>query len=163
MIITVQPSDIIKRCLWNEYKRFCLKNKSDEEIKKFIIDDKPFIISEDDAYVIGLLKIVETDNLIHRFKIYIEELLNDRSNLFENKLFINKNVIMNDVLDFKNRFPDSFKPSFEFKTSIDKLNNKIDDFYEKLSELKIYTKIFKDKTYNFISSNSVKTLIKDFN
>jgi len=160
MIITVQPSDIIKRCLWNEYKRFCLGGKSKDEIDLFIIEDKPFIISEDDAYVIGLLKVVETDNLVHRFKIYIEDLLNARSNLFDNKLFINKNTIMYDVLDFKNRFPISFKaPNFEYKSSIDELNQKIDEVYEELTKLKVYTKIIKDKTYNFVLSNSVKSLL----
>jgi len=159
MVITIHPSDIIKRCLWNEYKRFCLVDKTDDEIDRFIIEDKPFIISEDDSYVIGLLKVVETDNLVHRFKIHIEDLLKVRSNLFDNKLYINRNVVLNEVKDFKNRFPESFNPDFMYKKAIDELNEKIDEIYKKLEELTIYTKILNDKTYNFVSSNDVKSLI----
>lgn len=159
MNITVHPSDIIKRCLWNEYKRFCLVNKTNDEINEFITDDNPFIITEDDAYVIGLLKVVETDNLVHRFKIHIEDLLKVRSNLFDNKLYINRNVILNEVKDFKNRFPESFNPDFKYKKAIDELNEKISEIHQKLEELTIYTKILNDKTYNFVSSKDMKSLV----
>jgi hypothetical protein len=159
MIITIQPSDLIKRCLWLEYKRFCLLNVTEEEIDKIIVEDKPFVMIEEDAYVIGLLKVIETDNLVHRFNIYIEDLLNVRSNLFDNKLYINKNVILSEVREFKNRFPESFKPSFEYKTAIDDMNVHIDDIYERLEELKTFKKILNDKTYIFVSSSDVKNLI----
>jgi len=159
MIITIQPSGIIKRCLWNEYKRFCLVGKTEEEINKFIEEDKPFIITEEDSYVIGLLKVVETDNLVHRFKIYIEDILKVRSNLFDNKLYINRNVILNEVKNFKNRFPAAFKPSFEYNLAIDELNKKIDSVYKGLEELEVHTKYLNDKTYNFVLSNDVKSLI----
>jgi len=159
MNITVHPSDIIKRCLWNEYKRFCLVGKTDEQINEFIVEDKPFTILENDSYVIGLLKVVETDNLVHRFKIHIEDLLKVRSNLFDNKLYINRNVVLNEVKDFKNRFPDSFNPDFKYKLAIDELNEKLDETFEKLEECKIYTKILNDKTYNFVSSGDVKSLV----
>jgi hypothetical protein len=159
MVIKVRPSDIIKRCLWSDYKRFCLSSKTEDEINDFIIQDEEFELSENDAYVIGLLKVVETDNLVHRFKIHIEDLLKTRSNLFDNKLFINKNVILNEVKDFKNRFPKSYKPSFEYKVSIEELNKKIDDVYSNIEELKVFTKIIKDKTYNFVLSSSIKDLL----
>lgn len=157
MIITIQPSDLIKRCLWNEYKKYCLVEKSDNEINNIIIDDKPFIISEEDAYVIGLLKIVETDNLVHRFKLHIDDLLKVRSNLFDNKLFINRNLILSDIKEFKNRFPDSFKPSFEYKLSIEELNLFIDKVFIKIDNLKVYNKILNDKNYSFVLSNDVKS------
>jgi hypothetical protein len=159
MVIKIKPSDIIKRCLWNEYKRFCLSGKNENYINEFIIQDDEFELTENDAYVIGLLKVVETDNLVHRFKIYIEDLLKTRSNLFDNKLFINKNVILNEVKDFKNRFPKSYKPSFEYKVSIEELNEKIDGVYSDIQELKVFTKIIKEKTYNFVLSSSIKDLL----
>jgi len=159
MIITIQFSDIIKRCLWNEYKRFCLIDKTQDEIIKLIQEDKPFIISEEDAYVIGLLKVIETDNLVHRFKIHIDDLLKVRSNLFNSKLYINKNVILNETTDFRNRFPESFKPNFHYQLSIDSLYKFIDTTLEKLRELNIHTKILNDKTYIFVLSNDVKKII----
>ena len=39
MIITIQPSDIIKRCLWNEYKRYCLPGMKNVEVDAFIVED----------------------------------------------------------------------------------------------------------------------------
>ena len=41
MQIIITPEDIIKRCLWLEYKRFCLKDKDDGETKKIIEENKP--------------------------------------------------------------------------------------------------------------------------
>lgn len=159
MIITVHPSDLIKRCLWNEYKRYCLVDKSEEEVDDIIINDNSFIISEDDAYVIGLLKVVETDNLIHRFKVFIEDLLKVRSNLFDNKLYINRNIIINNVATFKKRFPESYKPPMEYKIAIDELNKFIDDISYKIEELKIYPKTINEKNYVFVLSNDVKSVL----
>lgn len=159
MIITVHPSDLIKRCLWAEYKKFCLSNITEEEINDIIIKDEPFVISENDSYVIGLLKVVETTNLIHRLKNHIEGLLNVKSNLFDNKLFINRNVIISEIKNFKNRFPDSFKPSFEYKKSIDELNSFIDEILIKVDDVKIHKKILNDKSYTFLLSSDIKSLI----
>jgi len=159
MIITIQPSDLIKRCLWSDYKRFCLTHLTDDDINKSIQEDKPFIISESDAYVIGLLKVIETDKIVYRFKIFIDELLKVRSNLFDSKLYINKNVVMNEVRDFKNRFPESYKPPFEYKLSIEELIKYVDELHINIDELKTFKKILNDKTYVFVSSNDVKSLI----
>ena len=159
MILTVQPSDLIKRCLWNEYKKYCLVEQNEENINNIIIEDKPFTLSEEDAYVIGLLKVVETDNLIHRFKSYIEDLLKVRSNLFDNKLYINRNIILNEVKTFKDRFPSAFKPNFIYRKSIDELLIFIDNVYEKLENLETHSKIINDKNYVFLLSNKVKNII----
>lgn len=159
MILTVQPSDLIKRCLWNEYKRYSLVDQSEEEINKIIVDDHPFVISEEDAYVIGLLKVVETDNLIHRFKVHIEDLLKVRSNLFDNKLYINRNIILGEVKSFKSRFPNAFKPNFVYRKSIDELFVYVDDVYGKLDNLKTYPKVINEKNYVFVLSNDVKSIV----
>jgi hypothetical protein len=57
MQIIVTPNDIIQRCLWDKYKRFCLHDNNEEEIKNIVEANKPVSLSENDAYVIGLLKI----------------------------------------------------------------------------------------------------------
>jgi len=159
MIITIQPSDIIKRCLWNEYKRFCLSDKSKDEINTLITEDQPFPISEDDAYVIGLLKVVETTNLIHRFKIHIGDLLKVRSNLFDNKLYINKNIIVNNVTNFKNRFPQSYTPNIGYKIAIDELLLHIDKVLININNMDVVEQIINDKTFIFVSSNKIKSVI----
>ncbi len=161
MIITVKPSDLIKRCLWTDYKRFCLCGIIEEDIDKLIEEDSPFTLSEDDAYVIGLLKVVETNNLVHRYKMHIDEVLKVKSNLFDNKLYINKNIILAELKDFRNRFPSSFKASFEYKIAIEDLIKYIDKMLIEIENLKIYKKILNEKTYIFVSSNDIKDMISN--
>jgi hypothetical protein len=160
MQILVTPEDIIKRCLWLEYKRFCLKNKNDNEIKLIIEENKPVVLSEEDAYVIGLLKIVETPNLSHRLKEHILETLKIRSNIFNNKLYIIKSIALKEISYFVNRFPDEFKAPFEYKTGIDELKDFSDKIYNKVDKLSTYPFQIGDKTYIHISSNSVKDIIE---
>ena len=40
MIITIKPDDIIKRCLWSDYKKFVLKGKTEEEILELYQDER---------------------------------------------------------------------------------------------------------------------------
>ena len=160
MQILVTPSDIIKRCLWLEYKRFCLKEKKEEELKNLVLDDKPIMLKEDDAYVIGLLKVVETPNLVHRFKDHTEEFLKIRSTIMNNKLYIRSSDILKDILGFKECFPEYFNPSFEYKKGIDDLRNFIDKFYPEVEKLPI-TKIAnkEGKLIDHYPSNSVRNLL----
>lgn len=160
MQILVTPDDIIKRCLWLEYKKFCLRNKTDDEIKLIIQENKPVILSEDDAYVIGLLKVVETPNLSHRLKEHILETLKIRSNIFNNKLYIIKSIALKEISQFINRFPDEFKAPFEYKTGIDNLKDFSEKVYLKVDKLPTYPFQIGDKTYIHISSNSVKDIVE---
>jgi len=77
MKITIRPSGIIKRCCWDAYVYYVLK--SDKEGQKLLEADEEFEISEKDALVMGLLKVIETDNLIHKFNGYIVEVLMNKS------------------------------------------------------------------------------------
>jgi hypothetical protein len=160
MQILVTPSDIIKRCLWLEYKRFCLKDKKEEELKSIVFDDSPIILKEEDAYVIGFLKVVETPNLVHRFKDHIEEYLKIKSFISNNRLYIKLVDILKEVSTFKECFPDYFNPPFEYKKGIDDLKNFIDKIYpeiEKLTIIKLPNK--EGKIIDHVSSNSVKSLL----
>jgi hypothetical protein len=159
MIITIKPEDIIKRCLWSEYKRFALRNISEEEIVEIVEKNEPTVISEDVAFVIGLLKCVETDNLIHRFNQYLLETLQMKSNIYEDNLYINKNVVSKDVVNFKYRFPDSYKPEKNYETAIKNLIVYIDILKAKIDNLTIKIIINNEKTYECLSSNEIKKLL----
>ena len=160
MNILVTPSDIIKRCLFLEYKRFCLKDKREEEIKTIVSEDLPIMLSENDAFVIGLLKIVETPNLIHRFQVYTEEFLKIRSTIVNNRLFIRSNDILKEISNFKDCFPDYFNPSFEYKQGVDELKIFINKVYPEIEKLPITNIPNKEgKIIDHYSSNSVKTLL----
>ncbi len=160
MQILIEPSDIIKRCLWLEYKRFCLKDKKEEEIKSIVLEDKPIILKEDDAFVIGLLKVVETPNLVHRFKDHFEEFLKIRSTIVNNRLYIRSNDILKDVISFKDCFPEYFNPPFEYKKGIDDLKNFIDKIYLEIEKSPITKIPNKDgKMIDHYSSNTVKSIL----
>ena len=172
MQILVTPSDIIKRCLWLEYQRYFLtvpdsitgkrKLKQREEITKIIQEDKPLVLKEEDAYVIGLLKVVETPNIVHRFKDHIEEYLKIKSSINNNRLWILKNVILKEVITFKDCFPDEYNPPFEYKKGIEDLKTFVDNLYseiEKIEPTKIPDKEGKMKDY--VSSNQVKNLLSE--
>lgn len=160
MIISIKPSDIIKRCLWLEYKRFCLKTLTEDEIVDTVKNDEMIIISEEDAYVIGLLKIIETDNLIHRFDQHIEEYLKIKSIIDQGKLYINKSSLLKEITSFKSRFPEYYTPPFDYKKSIDELYIYIDDFYNIIFKLQEHNITIKDnKILSCCLSNSVKKLL----
>jgi len=163
MIISITPHDIIKRCIWLKYKRFALNNFSEQEIKKIVEENKTFTISEDMAYVIGLLKIIETDNLIHRFNQDITNLLNVKSTINNDRVLINKSVIVKEIIEYKNRFPEYFKSDLNFENSIKELKDYINEIYDKLINIeeikikKIKGKV--EKTFTYLLSNSVKKIL----
>lgn len=161
MNILITMDDIIKRCLWSEYKRFCLKDKSEEEIKKIIEENSPTVIKEEDAYVIGLLKVVDTPNIVHRFKEHMNEILKIKSNIFNNKLFIIKSVVLKEISSFKMRFPDEYKAPFEYKNGIEELKIFTDKVFNEVD--KIPTQAFQnqDRTYTYVSSNAVKDIVDE--
>jgi len=161
MQILITPEDIIKRCLWLEYKRFCLKEKSEEDILQIMDENKPVVIKENDAYVIGLLKIVETPNVVHRFKEHMNDILKIKSNIFNNKLYIIRSSIIKEIFTFPMRFPDNFKPSFEYKNGIEEMKIFVDKIYNEVNKLPTFSFQNQDKTYVYLSSNSVKSLIDE--
>jgi len=164
MQITITPNDIIERCLWYEYKKFCLKDKSEQEIEELIIENKPFVITENNAYVTGLLKIISTNNLTHRFKQYINELLDIRSIIYENNVYINKIILMKESISFKNRFPISYNPDLSFKLALEEMNNFINTVvkeFDKLEVIEVSRKIKGQiKKYNCVKSTQIAKLVK---
>lgn len=161
MQILITPEDIIRRCLWLDYKRFCLKEKGEEELREVIEENKPFILKEEDAYVIGLLKIVETPNLIHRLKDHIDEVLKIRSNIFNNKLFIIKSIALKEIGQFVQKFPEGFKAPFEYKKGIEDLKVFSEKIYGEVDKLPTQAFQKGDKTYIYVSSNGVKNIIDE--
>ena len=77
MNIKVTPEDLVRRCLWDHYVYYVVG--SDKEGERILKENKEFEITEKDALVIGLLKTIETENLIHKFNTYIVDLLSNKS------------------------------------------------------------------------------------
>ena len=62
-----------------EVLSYCIIGTWDTYAWNILKTNNEFILSEKDAIVIGLLKVMETDNLIHRFNDYLMYILSIRS------------------------------------------------------------------------------------
>lgn len=156
MQIIVTPSDIIQRCLWDKYKKFCLFDKAEDDIKKMIDDNKPFHLNEEDAYAIGLLKVIETDNLVHRFNENILDSLQIKSNIIKDELYINKTTISKEISTYLEKFPEYYKAPFNYKQSIHELKNYIQVIEGKMNSLEIVNVKQKDKIFVYYKSKDVR-------
>jgi hypothetical protein len=160
MQILITPEDIIKRCLFTKYKKFVLKDMKNFEIDEWIEDNKPEVISENDAYVIGLLKTIETDNLIHRFRLFIEDFLKVKSTINNDKVIINKSALLKEIIEFKDMFPISYVADKEYQVKIDDMKKFVVEIYEKVDKLEIIEIMMHDKTFTYILSSDIQKMIK---
>lgn len=167
MILIILPEDIIKRCLWSEYKQFVLKDKSEDEINKIIVDNKPITLNENDAYVIGLLRVIETENLIHRFNVDMNEVLKIKSTIHEvegdKKVLLSKSSLLKETIAFKNKFPEAYQPDLVYKKAIKELIEYVNTLYKEFDEIDTITVNIKDKNITFVLSNDVKKILKKYN
>ena len=160
MQILITPEDIIKRCLFTKYTKFVLKDMKSIEIDKWVEENKPEVISENDAYVIGLLKTIETDNLVHRFRLYLEDFLKVKSTINNDKVIINKSSILKEIIEFKDMFPVSYVASDSYQVIIDDMKKFVIDVYEKVEKLNIIEIMMHDKTFTYVLSADIQKIIK---
>jgi len=160
MQILINPENIIKRCLWAKYKKFVLKGKSDEEVNKIIEENVDTIISENDAYVIGLLKVIETENLIHRFNLHVDDFLKIKSTINKERVIINKSALLKEILEFKDMFPDAYKPNSVYLDAITDMKKYVVEIYELVEQLEIIQVPQRDgKIYTYVLSSDVNKII----
>ena len=159
MIITLTINDIIRRCLWSDYKRFVLKDKSESEIQSIVKENKPITISENDAYAIGLLKTIETDNLVHRFTVHMKDMINIKSNIFDKNVYLSVRIVENELESFKKRFPDYWDADILYSESISDLNVFINNIQQQIKTFEIYEFKIKDKKVRYFLSKDIKKII----
>ena len=104
MKITLFPQDLIKFCLWDNYVHYVVG--SEKEAEKIYKENKEIELSERDALVIGLLKIISTDNLIHKFNTYVTEFLANKSVKEKDYIFLRKKAFDFAIDRFLDKFPD---------------------------------------------------------
>jgi hypothetical protein len=159
MQIIVTPNDIIQRCLWDKYKRFCLHDKNEEEIKNVVESNKPISLNENDAYVIGLLKIIETDNLIHRFNDDIFDFLQIKSSIIKDDLYISKYAINKFVSSYYDKFPDYYEPNVSYKKGLNDLRDYIKVIEGRIDNLETITIKNRDKLFTYFISKDIKKIL----
>lgn len=158
MTIKIYPEDIIKLCLWDHYVYYIVG--SEKEAEKILKENKEMEISERDALVIGLLKAIKTDNLIHKFNSYIMEFLTNKSIKEKEYLLIRKKTFDFAIDKFVDKFPDYWEPNTIWTNSLKDLVEYLNDMKGGLENLEIHKIVDKNVTYEFYNSNNIKKLLK---
>ena len=157
MNILITPEDIVKRCLWDSYAYYVVG--SEKEAEKLLKENQPIELSEKDAYIIGLLKIIETDNLIHRFNDYLTNILTIKSIKEKDSILIKKKTLETSIEKFLDKFPDYWTPNHQYAKSLKELVVYIDDLKEDLEKLDTTKITVQNITYEFFNANTIKKLL----
>lgn len=158
MKISIFPEELIKRCVWDSYVYYVVG--SDKEAQKILEENQEIEMSERDALVIGLLKVIETDNLIHKFNTYVSEILGNRSTTNSGQLLIRKRVIDLSIDKFLDKFPDYWIPSTQWSKVLKDLVEYIDTIKSNIEKLEVHIIVDRNMTIEFYGSNNVKKLLK---
>jgi hypothetical protein len=159
MTINIYPEDIVRRCLWDTYVYYVIGG-SDKEAERILKENKEIAMSEQDALVIGLLKVIETDNLIFKFNTYIAELLSNRSSKVNEYLLIRKKTFDSSIEKFVDKFPDYWVPSLSYVHSLKELVEYVDAMKLEVEKLEIHKVVDKNVTYEFYNSATIKKMLK---
>lgn len=157
MKISIYPEDIVKRCLWDSFTYYIVG--SEKEAEKLLKENKEFELSERDAVVIGLLKVIETDNFIHRFNDYLIHFLSVRSIKDKDNFLIKKKSVETAIDKFVDKFPDYWTPNLGYKQSLDDLIVYVNDLRSKIEKMEIIKLSVQNVMYEFYNTNSVKKLL----
>ena len=157
MKIILCAEDIVKRCLWDSYTYYIVG--SDKEAEKILKENKEFELSERDAIVLGLLKVMETDNLVHRFNDYMVHFLTIKSIKEKDEVLVRKRSVEIAIEKFLDKFPDYWVPPANYANALKDLISYIDELKEKIEKLEILTLTIQNITQEFYYSNSAKKLL----
>lgn len=158
MQIKVYPEDLVRRCVWDTYTYYVLMG-SEKESEKILKENKEFEITERDALIIGLLKVIETPNLIHKFNTYIVEFLSNKSISQGNLALVRKKGLESVIDKFLDKFPDYWVPDVEYKKALGELVEYIEIFKTKIEKIDIQKVTDQFGTHEYVNSNNVKKVL----
>jgi hypothetical protein len=157
MQIKIFPEDVVRRCLWDSYVYYVLG--SDKDAEQLLKENKEFEISERDALVIGLLKVIETPNLIHKFNTFVVEFLSNKSINQGKDVLVRKKGLETAVDKFLDKFPDYWIPNIEYKKSLTELVDYIEIFKSGVEKIDIIKVTDQFGTHEYLNSNNIKKLL----
>jgi hypothetical protein len=158
MTIKIYPEDIVRMCLWDHYVYYIVG--SEKEAEKLLKENAEMELSERDALVIGLLKVIETDNLIHKFNTYVMEFLTNKSIKEKEYLLVRKKTFDLSLEKFVDKFPDYWEPKSYWSKSLKELVEYVEAIKVLIEKLEIHKIVDKNVTYEFYNSAAVKKLLK---
>lgn len=161
MKILIKPSEILKRGLWDTYVYYGLKGDN-KLAKELLINDEEFELKEEDGVVIGLLRYMETFNLIYRFNDYITDFLSNKSNTHDGSSYIRVNLLEDKMDKFFDKYPDYWTKSRPYQMGYDDLVEYVNDLKRDIQELSKFTLVSrKTKTkYEAYLTNDIKKRLK---
>lgn len=158
MKILIRPSDIIKRCLWDHYVYYIVG--SEKEAEALLKLDEEFELTERDAIVIGLLKVMETDNLIHRFNDYMVHFLTIKSiKEKDDAAVVRKKSVELSISKFLEKFPTYWEAPANYVHALKELKVYTDKLSAEIQELDIINVNIQNINYECYVSNSIKKLL----
>lgn len=157
MRILIKPSDIVRRCLWDSYSYYIVG--SEKEAEKLLKEDKEFELSERDAIVLGLLKVMETDNLVHRFNDYMVHFLTIKSIKEKDDVIVRKKSVEIAIDKFLDKFPDYWVPPVNYANALKDLVDYIDSLREKIETLEVTKVTIQNMIQEVYVSNAVRKLL----
>jgi hypothetical protein len=158
MTIKIYPEDIVRMCLWDNYVYYIVG--SEKEAEKILKENAEMEMPERDALVIGLLKIIETDNLIHKFNTYVMEFLTNKSIKHNDYTLVRKRTFDLAVDKFVDKFPDYWVPNTYWSNSLKDLVDYVEIMKVDIEKIEIHKVVDKNVTYEFYNSNNIKKLLK---
>ena len=158
MKIKIYPEDIVRMCLWDNYVYYIVG--SEKEAEKILKENDEMEIPEREALVIGLLKIIETDNLIHKFNTYVMEFLTNKSIKNNDYTLVRKRTFDSSIDKFVDKFPDYWVPNNYWSKSLKDLLDYVEVIKLYIEKIEIHKVVDKNISYEFYNSNNIKKLLK---
>ena len=106
------------------------------------------------------MRVIETDNLIHKFNTYVTEFLANKSIKEKDYLLLRKKAFDFAIDRFLDKFPDYWEPDARYTRSLKELVEYIGGIKSEVEKLEIHTIVDKNITYEFYGANNVKKLLK---
>ena len=157
MKLFVFPEDLVKRCVWDSFVYYIIG--SEKEAEKILKKNQEFEITERDALVIGLLKVIETENLIHRFNTHIVDFLTNKSIREKEALLIRRKTLEIAIDKFYDKFPTYWTPDIGYKKALVDLKEYIEKVKTEISTLEVIKVTDQMGTYEFYKSNDIKKVL----
>ena len=157
MKIILRPEDFVKLGVWDSFTYYIVGDEKKAE--EILIENSEFELSNRDALVIGLLKVIETPNLIHRFNTYLADFLNIKSQREGKSLLVRKKGLIFSIEKFLNKYPNYWNPTPEYKKGLQELEIYLDNLKNELELLERQKITDQFGTHDFINSSNVKKLL----
>jgi len=132
---------------------------TEKESEKLLKEDLEFELTERDAIVIGLLKVMETDNLIHRFNDYMVHFLTIKSIKEKDEVLVRKKAVEVAIQKFLDKFPEYWEAPLNYVSALKDLNGYIEILRKDIDELESMSVTIQNITQDFYISNAVKKLL----